>query len=502
MAAVLGPTRFGDLYQAANTLPNLTFELLTGTMLVSLVVPALVRHFDQDNPAAVNRLASGFLTLSVLVAMGVVALGIATGPLILGLLSAGVPEDADTTGTATAWVLLALLLLQVPLYLVASMGAAVQNARGRFALAAAAPVAENLGIIVVLGLYALVRGSGPIDEPTLTEVALLGGGTTAAVLLHAAVQWFGAHRCGVPLRPAATWRDPEVRELVRLAVPSLGSAGLNVAGSLCPLVVAAAVPGGVVALSLALAFYGLPGALITKPVSQAALPELSRAHHRGVAEDYGRTFDRTFGLAMFLTVPAAIGYTLLSGPLATVVSFGDMATPGARNLVRVALLGLGLGVIGWSALFFATRAAYARRDARRPLVAVAIRNGLALSGLLAGLALLDGSALLLGIGLVIAVSDLASGALLCWWLRRGLPRSHPSLGRTLLRTTLAGLAMVPVVLLVLAALAPGTSRGANVLTVLLAGTAGAVTYLAVQRCLRSPELADLLSAATRRGRAG
>ena len=44
VAAVLGATYLGNLYQALNVLPNLAFELLTGSLFTMLLVPRLVRH--------------------------------------------------------------------------------------------------------------------------------------------------------------------------------------------------------------------------------------------------------------------------------------------------------------------------------------------------------------------------------------------------------------------------------------------------------------------------
>ena len=132
-------------------------------------------------------------------------------------------------------------------------------------------------------------------------------------------------------------------------------------------------PGGVVAFSVAYAFYNLPVALGAKPVSQAALPELARAHHRGDEAEYGRTFDHALSLVLFLTLPAAAGYALLSSPLATAVGFGEMASPAALDLVQLALLGISAGVVGGAALNLGTQAAYARGDARSPLRAVVLR---------------------------------------------------------------------------------------------------------------------------------
>ncbi|MBW8767324.1 MAG: hypothetical protein JF630_14215, partial [Geodermatophilales bacterium] len=106
VAAVLGPTLFGDLYQQTNDLPSLMFELLTGSLFVSLIVPAVVRHLDGGSPVAAARLAGGFLTVSLVAVTAVTALVVAAGPLVLGLLSAGVPEGVHRADSAAAWLLL------------------------------------------------------------------------------------------------------------------------------------------------------------------------------------------------------------------------------------------------------------------------------------------------------------------------------------------------------------------------------------------------------------
>ena len=69
---------------------------------------------------------------------------------------------------------------------------------------------ENLGTIAVLvataALYGTGRGLGNL--PT-GELLLLGLGSTGAVALHAATQWWGARRAGVVLLPRPGWRDSE-----------------------------------------------------------------------------------------------------------------------------------------------------------------------------------------------------------------------------------------------------------------------------------------------------
>lgn len=501
VAAVLGPTLFGDLYQQTTGLPMLLFELLTGSLFVSLLVPTLVRHLDRSDPAAAARVAGGFLTVSLLAAAAIVALVIAAGPLVLHLLAVNVPHDVQRADPAAAWLLLGLVILQAPLYVVVGGGAAAQNARGRFALASAAPSVENIGIMVVLGVHAVVFGVGTAAGRGLAGVALLGGGTTAAVALHAAVQWSGARRQGLTLRPTRAWFDPEVRRLVRMAFPSMAHAALNAARYFGILIMTAAVPGGVIAFGLAYAFYNLPVALGAKPVSQATLPELSRAFHRGETDDFRRTFDRALGLVLFVTVPAATGYALLSAAIASVVGFGQMATPEARTLVAYGVLGLSAGVVGAATVNFGTQAAYARRDTRRPLVAVGSRTALTAVGLGAALALTDGPLMLLTICAVVSVSDLVAGLGLCAWVRAARPERGGDLTGAVVRTVVAALAMAVVVLPVSLLLDTPGDRTAALLGLVVTGGAGAAVYLLVQRRLRSPELAGLLSVISRRSRA-
>ena len=57
-AAVLGPTYFGNTYQAANALPNIVYYgLLAGSLMSSLLVPALVVHIDGGRREACERVA-------------------------------------------------------------------------------------------------------------------------------------------------------------------------------------------------------------------------------------------------------------------------------------------------------------------------------------------------------------------------------------------------------------------------------------------------------------
>src|SRR5437879_4937031 len=71
MAAVLGPTYFGNLFQTCVLLPSWIFALFGGSLFGAVLVPALVSTIHGQDRNATQRLANGFvgMTLSVLSVM-------------------------------------------------------------------------------------------------------------------------------------------------------------------------------------------------------------------------------------------------------------------------------------------------------------------------------------------------------------------------------------------------------------------------------------------------
>lgn len=494
VAAVLGPTYFGNTYQATNLLPNITYEFMTGSLLIPLLVPSLVRHVENRDGEATERLAGGFLGVALIAFAVAALLGVAAAPLILRLFSFGV-ESATISSLQgrTGLVLMAMLMPQVIFYGIASMGAAVMNAHGRYALAAAAPAAENLGIIATMGVAALVFGAGvELPQVTTPYLLLLGLGTTGSVALHAAVQWFGARRVGVRLMPRAGWRDPEVRFIARRIVPSLGYAGLNALRVFAVLVVANRLPGGVVAFQLALAFFHLPTAVWARPVAVAMLPSLARSYQRKALDVFHGELVRGAALVALLIVPAAVFFAAFAGPIAKAMAFGEMASPAGVNLVAVSLASLAAGVLGEAAFVVATHASYARDDAGGPFRAMAIRTAITLVGIAIASASADGARLLIALGITISLSNLSSAAHLAYRLRSSLPRGPERLTPPLFRAFgAAGIMLVPAVVVSRMVSEVLADRPGHIAALVVAGIVALCTFFGAQRAWRSPELLSL-----------
>src|SRR3954471_22842627 len=82
VAAVLGPTFFGNTYQFANSLPNLVYYgFLGGSLFSSLLVPVLVPHIDSDDRRAAAGLSGGFLGITIVALAATAPLMVTLGPL-------------------------------------------------------------------------------------------------------------------------------------------------------------------------------------------------------------------------------------------------------------------------------------------------------------------------------------------------------------------------------------------------------------------------------------
>ena len=491
IGAVLGPTFFGNTFQFTNSLPNLLYYgFLGGSLFSSLLIPSLVNHIDSGDRRSTERVAGGFLGVTMVALACVTPLAIVFGPLLLRLASlGGAAQVVGADQQRVGMYLIVMFIPQVFLYSVVGSATAVMNAHRRFALAAAAPALENIGMIVVLCIAAVVYGTGAtLGSVSTGELLLLGLGTTGAVALHASVQWWGARRTGATLIPRWGWHDPEVRAVVYRGLPSLAQASLLALQMLALLSVANRIPGGVVAFQMALNFYYLAIALGATPVALSLAPRLARMRERGEEKLFTDTLLRGFALAFFVTIPAAVAYLTLARPLARAVSFGQMSSAVGVSLVAISLRALALAVIGQTAFDLCTYASYARKDTRSPLRSMTLQAAVCLLLLTATL-VVHGTDVVLVLGLgfsaAICVAAVHLGGRLFKRLEPGAERIWPSV----VKVVVGAAAMVVPAWLTARLLERMTAgQAGSVAAMLLAALVGVAIFLAVQALLKTPEL--------------
>lgn len=501
IAAVLGPSYFGNLFQIANQLPWILFELTVGVLLGAILIPRLVPHVDSGDLDAVSRISSGALG-TVMIAFGAVAgLVMLAAPLVGELFGQRVDAEVQADFVRASLPLILLTAPQLLGYGIAAIGQAVQQALGQFALPAAASILENLAVIITMVAYAFWFGTGtPLAEVGTGHLLLLGGGSSAGVAMHAAIQWWGVRRLGVRMVPSAGWRDDDVRAMVKTALPSSGTALLNGGRFLVLMLAANSVAGGVVALQLALNVFSLPVALGAKPVAYAVLPKLSSLWAARNESEFRDEYGRSLGLAALIALPSAAAAAGLGWFGAPIVAFGEMNTPFGRELIALAVVGVAGAIIGETLHQIGVAGAYARHDAVSPMRAYAVRLAMLTAGAAVAVTAFEDAMLILVLTLALSVADIVSGLFLHSRIVAALPEARYRLSSSLANTAKASVIAFGLATAAAAALAPVTQGRPGRLAAAAVLGLGAIMIYAVLRLRPDDELADFISGFRRKER--
>jgi putative peptidoglycan lipid II flippase len=361
----VGSGSTGDTYVAANTVPNIVFEVVAGGALASLVVPMLAGGIASGDREQVRRTASALLgwTLLVLVPLaGLVAL--LAGPIARVLLDGG--TDAEV---ALAARLLVVFAPQVVLYGLGIVLTGVLQAHRRFAGPAIAPL---LSSVIVAGAYALFAGLGgarsAADLSTPAEL-VLGVGTTLGVVALTLPLVLPLRRLGLGLRPALRFpvgAAPRVRRLALAGVLTL--AGQQLLAAVAIRLASDGPDGTQVAYTAGLTLFLVPWAAVAVPLATSAYPLLAERAGAGDEVGYRRALAPVTALVLVASLGAAAVLAAVAGPMARVFLVGGPADDVAA--LRDTILGFAPGLAGYGLVAVLTRALYARGLWRAPTACV------------------------------------------------------------------------------------------------------------------------------------
>jgi putative peptidoglycan lipid II flippase len=480
----VGAGSTGDTYQAANTVPNIVFEVVAGGALASLVVPMLAGGIAAGNGEQVRRTASALLgwTLLVLTPLAV-AIAVFAEPIARLLLGSG-----DEAEVALAARFLVVFAPQVVLYGIGIVLTGVLQAHRRFAGPAIAPL---LSSVVVAGAYltfAAIGGAGDVDDLSRPAELVLGVGTTLGVVALTLSLLVPMRGLRLGLRPALRFpvgAAPRVRRLAVAGVLTL--AGQQLVSAVAIRLAADGPDGTQVVYAAGLTVFLVPWAALAVPLATSAYPGLAERADAGDDHGYRRALAPVAVLVVAASAVAAALMVAVSGPMARV--FLAREADGTVAALRDTIIAFAPGLPGYALVAVLTRALYARGHWKSPTVCVvggwllAVAADVVLSQLLPaedrGLALAAGHSLgvtVAGLALLVAVarsagpaslagvgrvggSAVAAGALAAaggLWVTRALDADPVPDG--LLSAVGAGLLGAAIVLVIALAVMMGTAR--------------------------------------------
>lgn len=375
LAAALGTSLHADVFNIANTIPNMLYILLAGGVFNAVLVPQLVRAMrnDPDGGAAyTNRVVTlaGLFLLTVTVALVVAA------PLLMRVfLSESFFTSALTEQRESAIAFARYCLPQVFFYGMFVLVGQVLNARGRFGPMMWAPIANNLISVAVLVVYLLVFGPARdlVGGYTPGEEALLGLGSTLGIAVQLMVLVPYLRRAGVRYRPRFDFRGTGLGHTLRLGIWTVLFVVVNqvaytvvtrIASSGPADVATGGDPGtGYTVYSQSFLVVMVPHSIITVSLATAVLPRLSARAAEGDLAGVARGVASTLRTALTLIVPFAVLLPLISRDVANLVYGWLAASEGYVDFARPLAL-FGVGIVFFTVHFLMLRGYYALERTR------------------------------------------------------------------------------------------------------------------------------------------
>jgi putative peptidoglycan lipid II flippase len=525
LAAALGVGLHADVFNIANTVPNMLYILLAGGVVNAVLVPQLVRSMRND-PDGGEAYTNRIITLAALF-LGVVTVVLVAGaPWLMRLFLDPHFFDPSRSAQLESVIDFARYCLpQVFFYGMFVLVGQVLNSRGRFGPMMWAPIANNVVAVAVLVTYLLALGpaEGPEKQGGFSAEAeaLLGIGSTIGIVVQLLVLIPSLKAAGFRYRPRFDFRGNGLGHTLRLGVwtvlfvivnqvaytvvvrlasrgtvgPGTGPGGGGAGG-----------PGGpegtgYTIYSNSFLLTMVPHSIITVSLATAMLPLLSSYAAEGRLSQVGSAVSSTLRSAYALVIPVAVLYSVMSLDIANVIwGYGSAAQDFDNFAPTLALFGLGL--VLFTAHYLMLRGFYALEQTRRVFW---IQCGIAATNIVAAVLLTHGAPpSQTAPRLVIAYScSYAVGALTSYVM---LSRTVGGLDGRRLGRFLARLA-IAVAISAAAAwglrelmndLLPGTGKLHAILDLAVVGLVFVALYVGVARLLGIAEVTDVMRLLTRR----
>lgn len=272
----VGTTCVGSVYQAANQLPNVFFEVAAGGALAAVVVPIVAGQLARQDTAEAARTASAMLTWTLAV---LVPLSIVTATSARQLSTFLVDDDRCAGSTDLMASMLVVFSPQIALYGVGIVLAGVLQAHRRFLGVVVAPLLSSLVVMATYLLFAALAQGRVNDLAGLPGQAsiVLAVGTTLGVAALSLPLLIPVHRAGIRLRPIWSFPVGVARRAGALAGAGLLALVAQQAAVLVTLWVSQH-RGGTGTLNVYIyvqAIYLLPYAVLAVPFAMSALPALA-----------------------------------------------------------------------------------------------------------------------------------------------------------------------------------------------------------------------------------
>ncbi len=391
LAGALGLSGIADAFWFGFQVPNLFRRLFGEGALTAAFIPVYT-HARQRDAILARRFASLCFAVTLIV------LGSLT--LIGELALAGILWQRELTSDWSLAIQLTMVMLPyMPMVCLVALCGAVLQVHGRFAPAAGMPIFLNL--VMIVGTYLALRGITPGNDSALrTAIFIIAGSVVIAGVIQLTSQlalMLRHEQLTLVFRGAGPlftqFRTTFIPSFLALAVfqintfmdamlamglspkhssltatTDITTTQLNLFGYFVDHPIA---QGGLAALNNAQRLYQFPLGVFGVAIATAIFPALAQAAAApglAGAQQFRNILQQGLRLTVFIGLPASVGLIVTSLPLARVLFERGAFTLDDSQRVAWVLIGYAPAIWAYSMSQVLTRAFYAVRDARTPMV--------------------------------------------------------------------------------------------------------------------------------------
>lgn len=373
-AGLFGADKGMDAFLTAFRAPNLLRDLFAEGALSTAFVTVFSQKIATEGEGSAWKLASKMATLTTIFMSMVCLLGVIFSGPFIGLLSPGFSEEAGKMALTVH-----LTQIMFPFILLVSLASLVMgmlNSVNRFTAPALASSFFNIGSIaggILFGWWL----DPHFGERALTGLAL---GTLLGGLLQLVVQFPDLHRAGFRLVLDFGWNDAGVRRVLILMLPAVIAASAVQINVMINTIFASYLGNGPISwLSYSFRLMQLPLGVFGVAVATVTLPVISKASALGDMERFCSTLAKGMRLAVFLTLPSAVGLIFLAQPIIALIYQRGKFTADSTLHTAEALQYYAIGLVGYSCIKVLSPAFYAINRKWTPMTVSFLSIGLNLA---------------------------------------------------------------------------------------------------------------------------
>ncbi len=436
LARLFGADAATDAFFVAFKIPNFLRRLFGEGAFATAFVPVLTEYKETRSHAELKGLVdhvAGTLGLAVL---AVSLVGVVAAPLVVSLFAFGWVLDGAREKLDLAASLLRLTFPYLFFISLTAFAGGVLNAHGRFAVPAFTPVLLNLSLI----------GAALWLSPWMVEpVTALAWGVLIAGVAQFTFQLPFLHRLDLLPRPRVDTDHEGVRRIMKLMLPALFAVSVTQINLLLDTVLASFLQTG----SISWLYYSdrlmeFPQGVLGVALGTVILPALSREHAAEDPAGFRRTLDWGLRATVVFGVPAAVGLTVLAGPMVATLFLSERFDVHDVLMARQSLMAYAAGLLAFIWIKVLAPGFYARQDTRTPVRVGIVAMVANMAFNLALIVPLQHA----GLALATSLSAFLNAGLLYRGLRkRGVYRPAAGWGRLWLQVAFASLAMAGTILL-------------------------------------------------------